>query len=139
MRILAPIVIAAAAFAAPILHAQEASHVAAATDAATRWLALMDEGKSGDGWEQGAALMQAAVTRDKWSAVLAGVRTPLGAVSSRTLKSAQYTRAIPGAPEGEYVVIHYDTQFANKAGATEMVVPMRAADGSWKVSGYFIR
>jgi hypothetical protein len=30
-------------------------------------------------------------------------------------------------------------EFANKAGATETVVPMRDADGSWKVSGYFIK
>jgi hypothetical protein len=139
VRILAPIVIAAAALAAPVLHAQEASQVAAATAEATRWLAPMDEGKAGEGWDQGAAMMRAAVTRDKWSEVLAAVRTPLGAVSSRTLKSAGYTRAIPGAPEGEYVLIQYDTQFANKAGATETVVPMRAADGSWKVSGYFIK
>jgi hypothetical protein len=82
--------------------------------------------------------MRAAVTREKWSEVIAAVRTPLGAATSRPLKSAEYKKSIPGAPKGEYVIIQYDTNFANKAGASETVVPMRAADGSWKVSGYFL-
>jgi hypothetical protein len=46
---------------------------------------------------------------------------------------------LPGAPAGDYVVIQYATQFANKDKAVETVVPMRTPDGSWKVSGYFIR
>jgi hypothetical protein len=83
--------------------------------------------------------MRAAVTREKWSEVITAVRTPLGAVTSRRLKSADYRKTIPGAPEGEYVIIQFDTEFADKAGASETVVPMRAADGSWKVSGYFIK
>ncbi|HEX9172773.1 MAG TPA: DUF4019 domain-containing protein [Telluria sp.] len=139
MKILVPMVFAAAAFVAPALQAQEAGHVAAATDAATQWLALTDAGKPGDSWDQGAPAMRAALTREKWSEVMTAVRTPLGAVTSRKLKSAEHKKSIPGAPEGEYVIIQYDTEFANKAGASETVVPMRAADGSWQVSGYFIK
>jgi hypothetical protein len=37
------------------------------------------------------------------------------------------------------VVIQYETQFKNKKAALETVTPMREKDGSWKVSGYFIR
>lgn len=139
MKILIPLVFAAAAFAAPALQAQEAGHVAAATDAARQWLALTDAGKPGESWDQGAPAMRSAVTREKWSEVMGAVRAPLGAVTSRTMKTAEYKKTIPGAPEGEYVIIQYDTEFANKAGASETVVPMRAADGSWKVSGYFIK
>jgi hypothetical protein len=46
---------------------------------------------------------------------------------------------LPGAPDGESVVIQYDTQFEHKAHAVETVVPMRERDGSWKVSGYFVK
>jgi hypothetical protein len=53
--------------------------------------------------------------------------------------SSEYKRALPGAPDGEYVVIRYDTQFEHKAHAVETVVPMRERDGSWKVSGYFVK
>jgi hypothetical protein len=46
---------------------------------------------------------------------------------------------LPGAPDGEYVVIHFHTVFANKADAIETVTPMRGRDGRWRVSGYFVR
>jgi len=36
-------------------------------------------------------------------------------------------------------VIQYETRFENKASAIETVTPMKQKDGSWKVSGYFIR
>ncbi len=52
---------------------------------------------------------------------------------------ATFTRTVPGAPDGEYVVIQFDTQFENKAAAVETVTPMREKDGSWRVSGYFIK
>jgi len=37
------------------------------------------------------------------------------------------------------VVIQYDTQFENKKSAMETVTPHLEKDGSWKVSGYYIR
>jgi hypothetical protein len=45
----------------------------------------------------------------------------------------------PGAPDGKYVVIRYETSFRNKKAATETVTPMLDADGRWRVSGYFIK
>jgi len=61
------------------------------------------------------------------------------AVTSRKLVSSESRRSLPGAPDGEYVVIQYDTQFAHKAHAVETLVPMRERDGSWKASGYFVK
>jgi hypothetical protein len=58
---------------------------------------------------------------------------------SRKLKSAKYTKALPGAPAGEYVVLQFDTSFVNKKEAVETVTPMLDKDGKWKVSGYFIK
>jgi hypothetical protein len=55
------------------------------------------------------------------------------------MSSARYSRTLPGAPDGEYVVIQYSSQFANKASAVETVTPMREKDGSWKVSGYYVK
>jgi hypothetical protein len=55
------------------------------------------------------------------------------------LKSATYTKSLPGAPDGEYVVIQYDTGFEHKQSAVETVTPMLDKDGKWRVSGYFIR
>ena len=50
-----------------------------------------------------------------------------------------YTTNLPGAPDGEYVVIQYKTSFQNKASAIETVTPMRDPDGVYRVSGYYIR
>jgi hypothetical protein len=58
---------------------------------------------------------------------------------SRTLKSRQYAASLPGAPDGKYVVIQYDSVFENKKGAVETVTPMLDPDGTWRVSGYFIK
>lgn len=139
LKAIAAFVLAAASLAAPTLYAQDAASVGAATDAADKWLAMMDAGQSAKAWDAVAPVMQAAVTRETWASVSSQVRAPLGAVKSRKQGSAGYTRTLPNAPAGEYVVIQYNTDFDKRAGAVETVVPMRQPDGSWKVSGYFIR
>lgn len=47
--------------------------------------------------------------------------------------------SLPGAPDGKYVVIQYDTSFENKKAAVETVTPMLDKDGKWRVSGYYIK
>ena len=58
---------------------------------------------------------------------------------SRNLKSAAFTKTLPGAPDGEYVVIQYDSSFEHKQSAAETITPMLDKDGEWKVSGYYIK
>jgi hypothetical protein len=53
------------------------------------------------------------------------------------MKSPAPALSLPGAPDGEYVVIQYETQFEHHTPA-ETVTPMLDKDGAWKVSGYFI-
>jgi Protein of unknown function (DUF4019) len=60
-------------------------------------------------------------------------------VLSRKLKSANSTKAPPGAPDGEYVVIQFDTSFETKRNSVETIVPMLDKDGKWRTSGYFIK
>jgi hypothetical protein len=61
------------------------------------------------------------------------------AVNSTKLESAQFMTQLPGAPDGEYAVIQFETSFANKKSAIETVTPMKDPDGKWRVSGYFIK
>jgi hypothetical protein len=139
MKQLASLFVLAAALAAASAHAQQPDAVRDAVDAANRWLVPADAADGAATWDQAASAFRAAVSRDDWSTALGQVRQPLGAVTSRTMVSSEYKRALPGAPDGEYVVIRYDTQFEHKAHAVETVVPMRERDGSWKVSGYFVK
>jgi len=46
---------------------------------------------------------------------------------------------VPGAPDGKYVIIQFETSFENKASAVETVTPMQDADGVWRVAGYFVK
>lgn len=110
-----------------------------AQTAAEAWLKLTDAGDGAASWEQAAKAFKGAVTKEQWTQALAGVRPPLGKVVSRKLASRQYSEKIPGAPEGKYVTIQYETVFENKASAVETITPMLDPDGVWRVGGYFIR
>ncbi len=107
--------------------------------AAESWLKLTDAGNAEAAWDQAAKLFKGAITREKWAQAFAGVRSPLGKVVSRKLISRQYSEKMPGAPDGKYVTIQYETVFEKKASGVETITPMLDPDGAWRVSGYFIR
>jgi hypothetical protein len=113
---------------------KEAAEVVAAT-----WLKVVDSGGYAQSWEETASGFKAAVTRPQWEQAMRANRAPLGAVQSRKLLSATYTTQLPGAPDGEYVVLQYDASFAHKKTAIETVTPVMDKDGKWRVSGYYIK
>jgi hypothetical protein len=110
-----------------------------AIESAQAWLDLVDGGNYTKSWEDAATLFKSAVSQTDWEKSMRTFRTPLGKMLSRKIKSQQYATSMPGAPDGEYVVIQYDSTFENKANAVETVTPMLDKDGKWKVSGYFIK
>jgi hypothetical protein len=140
-RILAPALLLAATVSARASAADPAGSPAekAAEASAQAWLALVDDGKYGESWDAAASVFRSAVTKAGWESALDGVRKPLGRVLSRKLRGAKAMTDLPGAPADEYVVIQYDTSFANRASATETITPMKERDGSWRVSGYYIK
>jgi len=129
----------AVALAAGFASAADSDAVPKAQAAAKAWLGLIDTGKYGESWDQAAAIFKSSISKPDWEKGLTGIRSQLGAIKSRALKSATFAKTLPGAPDGEYVVIQFDSQFENKAAAVETVTPMHEKDGSWRVAGYFIR
>ncbi|MDR3460595.1 MAG: DUF4019 domain-containing protein [Verrucomicrobiae bacterium] len=111
----------------------------AATTAAQTWLETIDGGNYSKSWDGAAELFQKAVTKSGWEAALTGVRKPLGDLVARKLKSAQAVKSLPGVPEGDYVVMQFETSFANKKSAIETVTFSLEKDGRWKSAGYFIK
>jgi hypothetical protein len=120
------------------LLADEAAEKAAQA-AAEKWLAQVDQGQYAESWGTAASYFKNAVPEMQWLQSMKGARQPLGKMISRRLKSATFTTNLPGAPDGQYVVIQYATSFENKASAVETVTPMRDPDKQWRVSGYFIK
>jgi len=103
------------------------------------WLTTVDSGKYADSWQDASSLFKAHVSKEQWQSMVGPVRDPLGRVLSRKVMSASYTKTLPGAPDGEYVVVKYDTSFEHKQSAVETVTPTLDKDGKWRVSGYFIK
>jgi hypothetical protein len=116
-----------------------ASNEDAGEAAARAWLATVDAGSYAQSWTNAAALFKKAVDQATWQKQLDAVRTPLGKVVSRKVSSRKYSKTVPGAPDGDYVILTFDTVFEKKASAVETVTPMKDSDGTWRVSGYFIK
>lgn len=110
-----------------------------AVTAAEKWLGLVDAGKYGESWKEAAGFFRNAVKQEQWEKSLSAVRKPLGKLISRQLKTTTYKTSLPGAPDGEYVVIQFETSFQDKKSAMETVTPMMDKDGVWRVSGYYIK
>ena len=110
-----------------------------AESAALEWLSLVDSGEYGESWKTGAGLLKRAVTEDQFSHSLDVARGAFGGLISRDIVTRSYETSLPGAPDGEYVVIQYKTSFEKKKEAVETVTPMLETDGTWRVSGYYIK
>jgi hypothetical protein len=110
-----------------------------AVAAAQGWLELIDRGDSSESYDRAASLFKSAVSLEQWRSSLAAAQAPLGRPLSRSLKSSRYAEELPGAPDGKYYVIEYETAFERKKNGTETVVPVLDGDGVWRVSGYFVK
>jgi Protein of unknown function (DUF4019) len=105
---------------------------------ARTWLALVDQGQYDASWDTAAALFQSSTSREQWDSAVLRVREPLGELSTRRFRVAEFRTHLTGAPEGKYFVVHYDSAFAKKTSAREVVTLKQAPDASWKVAGYFV-
>lgn len=106
---------------------------------AEEWLDLIDRSEYTNSWLEAAPYFQNNITAEQWDKTLRGVRLPLGKTISRELRTREYATSLPGAPDGDYVVIRFKTSFEHKQSAIETITPMLNRDGEWKMTGYFIR
>ena len=119
--------------------AQTVDQETEAVTAAEGWLALVDAGKYGESWKAASGFFKIAVPQGQLEQSLKAVRSPLGKLVSRKLLSKTYMTSLPGVPDGEYLVIQFETSFQNKKSAIETITPMKEKDGKWRVSGYYIK
>ena len=110
----------------------------AAATSARAWIALLDAARWAESWNAAGAVFKSSISSAQWAGMAAGVRNPLGAVSSRTLLGDTRTATLPGAPAGDYEVLQFRTGFAQKPNMIETVVLAHESTG-WKVDGYFVK
>src|SRR5438270_7920993 len=119
-RVPSILIIAVFGIVAPLISRADDSEAAAET-AASAWLAVVDAGDYAKSWTAASGYFRGRIAQSQWVSAVAGVRGPLGALKSRHVSSVKFTRALPGAPDGEYVVIQFASSFEKKAAAMETV------------------
>lgn len=110
-----------------------------ASKVAHSWLLDIDGDQYGKAWDKAASVFQNQLSREQWDVTMIRTRGLLGSVTKRKLISANVRHQLPGMPDGDYVVLLYQTSFEHKARGSETVTPMLDKDGKWKVAGYLIR
>ncbi|MBV7260049.1 helix-turn-helix domain-containing protein [Erythrobacter crassostreae] len=110
----------------------------AALKRATTFIAAVDALNWEGSWNVAGEFFQTSTSAEEWAELVEPVRKPLGAVSERRLVSVQQVETLPGAPEGDYEILIYQTKFTEvEIISTETIVTVRNGDG-FDVAGYFI-
>jgi uncharacterized protein DUF4019 len=116
-------------------HAAEES---AAQRQALGFLGYLDQGRYADSYAYTGMLLRTQVDREAFAAQIEKARAGTGALQGRELIDANYDTSVPGAPQGQYVILHYHANFANRQDAVETVT-LAMAKGYWRVDGYYIK
>ncbi|MGI9101004.1 MAG: DUF4019 domain-containing protein [Terriglobales bacterium] len=112
--------------------------ITAASKAAAGWLSLLDFGKYNQAWDASSQIFKAQVKREEWNKSIVGLRAPMGKAGARNATAVGYQTKWAHAPDGQYVLIEYNTKFQNGS-ATEMIALALEKDGAWRVGGYSIK
>lgn len=115
------------------------SKTAAAIMAAEEFLLLVDTSQYAQSWDAAASFFKNQIPKERWVKQISALRPAFGEVVNRQILEARFLTQLPGAPDGQYMVIQYETTFENKQKATETITPMLNGDGKWRVSGYYIQ
>ncbi len=114
------------------------AHESTGSSEAREWLNIIDAGKYIESWQKTDAFFKAQLTQNKWHDALKGIRTPLGKVISRSELSSKKYSSLPGIPDGEYLVIQFQTEFINQKSSIETLT-LSKNSGQWRAVGYFIK
>jgi hypothetical protein len=110
----------------------------AAERQALGFLGYLDQGRFADSYAYTGVLLRAQADREKFASQIEKARTGTGALQGRELIDANYTTTVAGAPEGQYVVLHYHANFAGRPDTVETVT-LAFAKGYWRVDGYYLK
>ncbi len=113
--------------------------VVRSTDAAVRFLYLVDNREYDQSWEVSSRHMQQTISREEWGTKIAEIREAVGPIVERRKDDVTYMEAPADLPEGEYVVITFVSEFSQRKRVTESVTLYLEKGDDWKVAGYFLK
>lgn len=105
-------------------------------------VAMIDNGQSGQVWDQASDVAKRSVSRDQFVKATESDRAELGKMTSRKIEGV--TRAVSNGkeklPAGLYVNVNFATQFSKEAKPTRELVSFHLdSDKKWRLSGYTVR
>ncbi|EEX92065.1 hypothetical protein VIOR3934_02772 [Vibrio orientalis CIP 102891 = ATCC 33934] len=103
---------------------------------ASDWLSLIDNQHYSESWDSAGGLFRSQISKDEWAEAVGAARTKLGNLESRSVVTTKPVKSLPNIPDGEYVVVQYQTIFSGKK-STETLTLSKNKTG-WVVIGYFI-
>lgn len=106
---------------------------------AEAWLAVIDQGKLDQSWEQASVpKFQKLVTKHDWAKAVENVRAQTGAKVTRQLKNQTYLATSPEGVSGPFIVCVYEAVY-EKLKARDTVTFILDEDKVWRACGYFTR
>ena len=131
-------VVCLALFVAAGVQAQD-PRASEAQAAARSWLLIADKGDVEASWSAAGKKFREVLDVTRWRRGLTEARQPLGEVRTRTVLATRFDTKMPGGPDGDYVQVLFETDFAQNSSGRETVTLEREPDGVWRVMGYLIR
>ncbi len=110
----------------------------AAINAATAWLALVDDGRAAEAYAAAGADFRTSVRAEAWEEAVNSRVEELGNVQTRQPTKVNYFPAPEGASSGDWVMIRFIAAFAGREQVSETVTVVRYPE-NWGVSGYYVR
>ena len=98
------------------------------------WLSLVDAERYDESYSKASAYFRRKLQKSEWVAMVGGVRSGLGRLSSREDGQAVYTEL----ESGTLVVLTFKSSFETMPSAEEQVTMLLDA-GAWRCAGYFVR
>ena len=106
---------------------------------ARAWLEKLDKGYFQQCYDETAEILKNNLDTVQWLANMTSYRKPLGQAEKRKEVNMFYDNQPQNAEAGDYVTAQYASVFQQKNVIIESVVLKKNQDGSWQVSGYWLK
>ena len=89
-------------------------------------------------YQSGSKFLHLTAPESQWVSETERTREILGSTQQRKLIAVKSISTYPGLPDGEYMLVFFETKMENKAKAAEVLL-MAQIDGAWKVCSYHLK
>jgi len=100
--------------------------------------ATIDDNNYQAAYQSGSKLLHLTSTENQWISEIGRTREVLGTALQRKLKAVKSISTYPGLPDGEYMLVYFETKMEHKEKAAEVLL-VAQIDGAWKVCSYHLK